>query len=255
MKKLSKFLLILIYSFFLTCSLAKADAGEFTIPSMRLSYFQLDKDGKIALKNGAPYESNNEKYIFHTTFSPSNTAFIVIDPWVDVASDFLNKHFGKIMNKFLVPLAIKASENFQVYIFTNNCKKFIPPRNCKIPQRLKDLSCQSANVHLIYWDEYNSDEFVESLRSLGISRLIYTGFSSSMCIIERPSGIIQMGKKGFKIYFIPQASAAIETKKTWKTAEMHHYMTLIISQWMAEIIDYKDIYEALGKFSMSSRDD
>ncbi|WP_032112554.1 isochorismatase family protein [Candidatus Paracaedibacter symbiosus] len=195
-----------------------------------------------------PYESTNEDHLVKTTFAVSNSAFIVMDPWDNLPSKFLNEHFGKVMNQFLLPLIEKAAEKkFQVYVFTNNCKKCTSPYSCGVHEKIEELLKKHSNLHILYWDEFKKDEFVSSLKEKRISQLIYTGFASNLCVIGRPSGIIAMKNEGFKTFFVPQASAALETKHTWKKGKIHKYTTTILAQGLAGIINLKDLDEALEK--------
>ncbi len=73
------------------------------------------------------------------------------------------------------------------------------------------------------------------------------GFSSNMCIINRPAGMIPMLQSGLTTYFIPQASAAIEVESTKYTQSIHKTMTIIIAQSIGKIINYDDIYKRLIK--------
>jgi hypothetical protein len=66
-----------------------------------------------------------------------------------------------------------------------------------------------------------------------------------MCVIGRSMGMIPMKNHGFNIYFIPEASAAIEYAESWKNQSIHKSTTRIISQWIAEIIDYDEFMKAV----------
>jgi hypothetical protein len=65
-----------------------------------------------------------------------------------------------------------------------------------------------------------------------------------MCVIGRRMGMIPMTHRGFRIFFVPEASAAVEYADTWHDQSMHKATTKIISQWIAEIIDYDEFMEA-----------
>lgn len=67
-----------------------------------------------------------------------------------------------------------------------------------------------------------------------------------MCILERPTGMFMMRSFGFSLYFFPKASAAVELSNTWKGEYIHKAITEIISQSLAKIIHYHDIYSALA---------
>lgn len=80
----------------------------------------------------------------------------------------------------------------------------------------------------------------------GIGSLIYVGFASNKCVMGRPMGMIPMKHRGFDIFFVPEASAAIELPDTWEDQSIHAATTRIVSQWIAQIIDYETLLEALS---------
>lgn len=238
---------IIIYQQIYTRS---SNKHSLTVTTSQSSFFELDNKGRVKLNDmGLPFQSENEIVRSNVKISPSNTAFFVIDPWVDMPSDFLNEYFGKVTKNYIIPLIEKASTaDFPIYIFTNDCKTIVPSAySCKIPDQFYTMSKHYPKLQIVYWQDLNQDKFVESLKAKGISKLIYTGFASNICILGRPTGMINMVQKGFSLYFIPEASAAAEVKDTWQSQKIHENTTLIISQWMAKIINYDDIY---SKFSV-----
>ena len=65
-----------------------------------------------------------------------------------------------------------------------------------------------------------------------------------MCLIGRELGMIQMRLEDFPID-ISEASAAIEFKDTWQTGSIHDSMTIIISQFVASIINLEELINKL----------
>lgn len=236
---------------FLVCQSVHAEPSEtpaFTVPAFQRTYFALDNEGGLKLNDkGLPYPATKDTLTINTTFSTENTAFFVIDPWIDMPSDFMNHYFGSISRHYLEPLIIRAAENgFPVYVFTNDCKQSLPvPVSCDIPQPLHAMLKTFPNTHLVYWQNFEMAPFVKSLRDRGISKIIYTGFASNVCVIGRPAGMIRMAAEGFSNYFIPEASAALETKGTWQSQKIHKATTTIISQSMAKLIPYDAVYGKL----------
>ncbi len=227
-------------------------ATTFTVPTERRSFFELDEKGAAKLdKNGVPYQAKTDVIQFRQTFSAANTAFFVVDPWNDMPGNFLNEYYEKIIQNKILPLIQQASVyQFSVYIFTNDCKAIQPtPYSCTVDKKFHALVKKYPWVHIVSWQALQVDAFVEKLKKQGISNLIYTGFASNMCVIDRPTGMISMRQRGFSLYFIPEASAAVETKATWETGDIHHAMTQIISQSMAKLIQYREIDSALNTLS------
>lgn len=220
------------------------------IPTTRSSYFKLDKNGVILLdSDGYPYAGETENYAFIREFSPQNTVFFVVDPWNNMPSHFLNDYYHHIANNIVLPLTkLAAQKQFSIFIFTNRCDVIKPkPHSCSIPNEFANLTSKLKNVQLVYWQNVNIDSFVKTLRQTGIKNIIYLGFASNMCIIGRPLGMVRMKQEGFSLYFVPEASAAIETKESWQTQTIHKNTTLVISQWIAELMKYQDIQQALRR--------
>lgn len=223
-------------------------SNSINIPTTQLSFFERNSNGALMLdKQNRPYQGKQETVTSNVEFSPANTALFVIDPWNDMPSDFLNQYYGKIIQSYILPLTQKASASgFPTYIFTNDCKAIKPvPYSCKIPEKFNSMAKAYPYTEIIYWQDLKVTTFIKSLREQGIKHIIYTGFSSNVCIIGRPIGMINMLQEGFSLYFIPKASAALETQKTWKSQKIHHATTTIISQWMAKLIKYDDIFSKL----------
>lgn len=133
----------------------------------------------------------------------------------------------------------KALElGIKVLVLTNDPAN-VPRYNSEVFPELERLA-QKKKLEIRYHEGLTVDFFSELLRAENIDTLICVGFSSNMCVIGRPLGIIPMCSKGFRMFFIPEASSAIEFQETWETGELHKYTTIIISQFAAEIIQFDD---------------
>ncbi|MCP4494730.1 MAG: hypothetical protein GY820_46620 [Gammaproteobacteria bacterium] len=99
-----------------------------------------------------------------------------------------------------------------------------------------------ATTHIIFWQDVNTASFIKQLKNQGINKIIYMGFASNMYILMRPIGMAKLFDHGFSLYVIPKASAAVETKETWKNRTIHKIMTIVIAQTFARLIDYDAIF-------------
>jgi hypothetical protein len=198
----------------------------------------------MVLKEGLPVPSKNQHYIFSEKFLIDNTAFIVMDPWIDAPSDFLNNYFGRIIKRKIIPLVnLLRKCGFKIYTLTNNCKEIKPsPYSCKIDNFFE------RNTEVLYHDSQTPESFMKLLQERNISNLVYMGFASNMCVIGRNLGMIAMRNRGFSLYFIPDASAAVEVGYKWEDQKLHKAATLMISQWIGGIMDYWELYKAIEKF-------
>ena len=145
-----------------------------------------------------------------------------------------------------MPLVKKALERgHPIIVLTNNPD--VVEYNTEIHPGLAALAAK-GKANILYHQDLDDDAFAEHLRSKGIDSLIYTGFASNMCVIGRQMGMIPMVHHGFRLFFVPQASAAVEwSPDTWESQSTHQAATKIISQWIAEIIDYDEFTQTTAE--------
>ena len=63
-------------------------------------------------------------------------------------------------------------------------------------------------------DFHDIDFIANMLRDAGIQTLIYLGYFSNMCVIQRSIGMLEMKRRGFNTILVRDASAAKETDAT-----------------------------------------
>jgi len=213
------------------------------LPTYRRSYSKLTDEGGLDLNDSLPYQSEG---IYHQkrVINPYESAIIVMDPWIDMPSNHLTEYYGKIAVSKIVPL-VKAAEKkgHPVIVLTNNCNNF--QYNCKITDILQDM-VNKKQITVIYHQDMDDDQFANYLKKKQINTLFYIGFTSNMCIIGRNMGMIPMKNNGFQLFFVPEASAAMEEKDTWGNQSIHKVTTKVISQWIGEIVKYDDMMNALS---------
>lgn len=216
----------------------------YTISAYRYSYFKLDENGKLVeLDNSLPYRSEGI-YHLNGTINSNKTAIIIMDPWVDQASEHLNEYYGEITQSKILPLvAVAHNTGHPIIVLTNDCNKVT--YNCRINNQLEEM-VQNREINIIYHQDMDDDQFAAYLRTQGIESIIYVGFASNMCLIGRNLGAMPMKQKGFQIFFVPEASAAVEMSNTWNNQTIHKNTTMIISQWVADIIEYDDLMDVLS---------
>ncbi len=178
----------------------------------------------------------------------SSTAIIIIDPWNylnEIITQNLIKREGITQNK-IIPLVKKFLErDFPIYIGTQKCAKD-SNINCGVH---KDFP-KSKNIKFVYHSDETSESIANKLRKKGINNLIYLGFSSNQCLLgSRKISMIPMYHKNFKIYFIPEASDALDPSKSFSKGLMHELTTITISQWVGKILDFDEVFEELDQVS------
>ena len=220
--------------------------ASYQITTYRQSYFKLDSSGAIVRHKTLPWRAE-DTYHLDRTIDPEKTAIVIMDPWVDMAAEHLNEYYGQITESHVLPLVSKALDRGHPAIVLTNSPAAVT-YNTNIHPGLEALAAQE-NLKILYHQNMGDDQFAAYLRNEGINALIYTGFASNMCVIGRPMGLISMVRHGFKLYFVPEASAAVEYPDTWETQSIHHATTKIISQWIAEIIDYDEFMDTTDRKS------
>lgn len=220
-----------------------ANLYTYEVVSERYSYYLLDGYGNKVLYNELPVASER-MYFISSKINPQRTAILVMDPWTDMPTDFLNDYFGQVTASYLLPLIFLArNTGHQIIILTNDPAKH--QYGAKINQELLEM-IDNNQVHILYHQNYNDSLFSKWLKNHNINTLIYTGYASNMCIIGRQMGMIMMSHHGFRIFFVPEASAAIETIDSWKDGAIHNAITTIISQGVAKIIHWQDLMESMS---------
>lgn len=210
---------------------------NYSLNTSRYSYFKLDSQGFLELEDGLPVRAE-DVYRFERTIYPQRTAVVVMDPWVDMASEHLNEYFSEIIESRIVPFLKKAIElGHPILILTNDPKSV--DYNSKIHDDLESLVA-FGKAELLFHQDMDDELFAAFLRSKGVDSLIYVGFASNMCVIGREMGMINMVQQGLKLYFVSEASGAVEYLDSWDDRTIHMATTRIISQWVAELIDYEE---------------
>lgn len=213
----------------------KSQNAAYKLATHRQSYFKRDANGALELRDNLPFRSEG-KYCLERTIHPPQTAIIIMDPWVDMAASHLNEYYGRIAKSRIVPFVNKALERGHPIIVLTNDPDTVE-YNTNIHPELAALVAK-GQASILYHQDLDDDAFADHLRSQGIDSLIYTGFASNMCVIGRRMGMIPMVQQGFRLFFVPQASAAVEYPNTWENQSIHHATTKIIAQWIADIVDY-----------------
>jgi len=214
----------------------------FQIETTTRSFFARDETGRLIpeKRNRKNYYQVGENvYNFPRSFNTNKTALIVMDPWEDSGASFLNDSYEPVIKRKLIPLINKSINlGIPVIVLTNSPLESADYGN-KVAPEIESLAKQ-GKLQIVYHQSTDSKRFSEWLRGMGIDTLIYSGFASNMCVIGRDLGMIPMQIKGFRLFFVPEASAAVEFKDSWENGALHEATTLLISQWVGELIKLND---------------
>ena len=223
--------------------LRETQGSVYTVSTYRYSYYALLPTGGLDLREGMPYRLEG-RFESMSTIDPNKTALIVMDPWVDAPSEHLSRYYGEVVESRIIPLVERALARGHPIIVLTNDPDFVR-YNSDIHPDLKELA-NAGGITVMYHQDLDGEKFTELLRSEGIDTLIYTGFASNMCVIGRLTGMIPMLHQGFRMFFVPEASAAVELPDTWENRYIHEAMTLVIAQWIASILEYDEYMNVLA---------
>ncbi len=216
---------------------------SYRVHAKRYSHWVLSDEGKYIHVTESLLAVKDAWYSFEEEISIKNTAFVIMDPWIDWPDENLNLYYGSITEKKLLPLIKKAAKaGHPVLILTE-----APPRphNTEIDANLAEMA-KREEATILYHGDYNSDDFAKYLQERDIDTLIYTGYASNLCVLSRGMGIVPMSGKGLRIYFVPKASAAMEREDTWESGIVHEITSLIISQASAKNLDLEELLSKLS---------
>lgn len=214
----------------------------YKIPVNYYSFFELDLDGNPVMVDGMPRRKEGN-YTIWKNIQPKNTAIFVIDPWDDSPSQHMNHVNGKIIDEKIVPLLnVAAQRGHPIYILTNDPKEL--EYSVSLHPSIKKIT-QHKNVTLIY-HRYTDYNFLSTLKRTGIKSIIYVGFHSNGCILTRPAGMVTAVNVGFEVYFVPEASRAVERPDTRENEDVHKMVSeMVISFSMGGLIHLDDLIGAL----------
>lgn len=222
---------------------------SFQLTAQRVRYFALDQEGnyiddsKKETLNIQSYLVDNDVAYVSSDFSNKDTAIIIMDAWEDQKDAFLNQKSNEVFyNKIFPILKAFKQRGFSQYAFTNDPKK---SSFSKLFPELEDL-ISKGSIEKRFHSKNQLENFDTVLKGKGITKLIYVGFHSNMCILGRPVGMFGMANKGYSTYFVPESSAAIETKTSQKAQEIERITKKIIMQNFSGVLDFEQLIKKLS---------
>lgn len=222
---------------------AGAIVKKFQLNTLSRSYYEKDSVGKfipITVNGKRYYQVGNTEVSTLRSFASNKVALVIVDPWADSGSPQITAHNGPITQNKIVPLVQKAvSLGINTIVMTNRFPAV--GYDGPIDPTLQQLVNQKK-ITKLYHEDWTPAKFAAGLQAQGITAVFYAGFQSNKCIIGRPSvGLVGMVNQPLKLYFIPDASAAQEFDDwTSDPGPNHVAATLMISQWLAEIVNLSE---------------
>jgi nicotinamidase-related amidase len=133
----------------------------------------------------------------------NKTALVLIDVWADHPNDgWLARERANIKAK-IVPLLALARKHNMIIIYSPNGGTICPDA---CPQK-GEIDLHAAGIN-------TTAAFHQLLQEKGIDTLLYAGYDSNWCLLNRPSGIFWMSQLDYNIILVRDATIAMETAET-----------------------------------------
>jgi Putative capsular polysaccharide synthesis protein len=130
---------------------------------------------------------------FHVTerlpFDPATSVLVVMDPW---SSHPVPGHLERIranMRTSLVPLLdLARATGLQIsyHPTTGDIDALVSPQRC------------DWVIDWQHYDQSDGDELARRCAVGGRAQLLYAGYAVNMCIFNKPAGVLEMSRKGFR---------------------------------------------------------
>ena len=124
-------------------------------------------------------------------------ALVLIDVWRQHGNAGLQARMDENVRTHLAPLLAAAREAGILVVHSHG------------RQPVHELATPRPNE--IVLRNYDPRALNLVCRRLGVTHLIYAGYVSNMCIINRPVGVFSMNKRGYDIVVVRDASLAMES--------------------------------------------
>jgi len=151
------------------------------------------------------YDSERDSLYRHETIEVDlkTTALVLIDVWSDHPNDGWMKRARQLTADKLVPLITLARRHDMMV--------FHAPHDRPIAA---DMQPQKGEINLDDAGIADTQGFHRYLQAQGVNTLIYAGYSSNVCVLHRPVGIIWMKQKGYNVILIRDCTIAFENPET-----------------------------------------
>jgi nicotinamidase-related amidase len=138
-----------------------------------------------------------------STLDLNKTALILIDVWAGHPIDgWAEREHQNIITKIKPLLALARKHNMTI-IYSPNGGTICP-----------DVCPQKGEIVLDAAGISTTDAFHQLLKEKGITTLLYAGYASNWCLLDRPSGIFWMSQLDYNIILIRDATIGQETAET-----------------------------------------
>lgn len=225
--------------------------GEASIDTYSYGYAESDSEGNFKTHPSFKYERRSMR--------AEETAIIVMDPWRDTWSAEIDSITKQHMEECILPIVEHALEEGMLVIVLTNAPGATKNTD-KIDERLERLEEKNKIVVLHHQIYNNSKAFCELLLKQGIKNLIYTGYSTHICVTCRPTGVMGIFfsefKGKFQVYIIPEATMSfMNLSERDNSAMTIHTVIMCCSNKCANVITLEDFWKYRNKEKSEKRND
>ncbi len=148
----------------------------------------------------------------------SQIALILIDVWAIPSNEAKeNREMKQNIHTKLLPLIETARKHHILIVHS--------PHGRQIYKLVKALPDE-----VVVDGPQEQAQLIRVLRRRGIKHLLYAGYASNMCILSRPTGIIEMNRFGYKIIFVRDASLPAKVPQ-FLERELIHEVVVSMVEW------------------------
>jgi len=178
------------------------------------------------------------KYVEYEIHIPiSEIALILIDVWADHPNDGWKERQKKNIREKLLPLIKAARESGMLIVHS--------PHGKSIDPLVKPVNMGPREV--IVDGEHEQAELLTLLRRHKVKYLLYAGYATNMCVLTRPTGIIEMARHGYaeRIILVRDATIAVEPPEFLESELAHKASVHMIENLWGMSTTVDDVIQAL----------
>lgn len=223
---------------------------HYQIRSYKKNTWKQNSDGSLYKTRDGQFLHDRRTYFSNRPISSCDSAVVVMDAWVGLEEKIQNykKEMKDIdpLEDRVIPVVKKAEKlGLKIVILTNESMKDTP--FIDVHPYLRGLINQ-GRASVFFHERTSTDAFSDILKEEGIKNLFYVGFAAEKCILFRRMGLAHMHHKPFRLFYIPEASAADNpiTDLGEPPIDLLKAVTQIVSEQCCEIVSYKDFMNLKG---------
>jgi hypothetical protein len=177
---------------------AVAEARTFTLPARSIAWSATPKTYDTEADSGFIYTDSS--------FKAEETVFVLLNVWESVWNDGLAKRIDENVRTKLKPALDRARTLGLHVVHIPHLESVGPVYGYKRHPLVEVLPGEDV----LHGDLSNFDAY---LKGKGIKQLIYVGYASNICLVDRDVRPFRLRELGYRTLLMRDASLAVETKE------------------------------------------